>query len=145
MKKNKIILLSLLILALAISCNKSNDKEVKKELDTTETISTNSIIDWQGTYRGVIPCASCEGIETIIVLKSDTTYEKSERYLGEKAQIFIQKGKFEYIENESKIILNDENTKQFYLLLQDALIMLDPDGNRNTGELADDYILQKKR
>ena len=145
MNKNKIIFLSLLILALAISCNKSNDKEAKKGQDTTETISTNSVIDWQGTYRGVIPCASCEGIETIIVLKSDTTYEKSERYLGEKTQLFIQKGKFEYIENESKIILTDGDIKQSYLLVQDALIMLDSDGNRNTGELADDYILQKKR
>jgi copper homeostasis protein (lipoprotein) len=34
------------------------------------------------TFRGVLPCADCEGIEYTITLRADGTYWRSRRYLG---------------------------------------------------------------
>src|SRR5690606_28208858 len=43
--------------------------------------SRNSL-DWAGTYRGVLPCADCEGIETLITLTEDGGFREHTRYLG---------------------------------------------------------------
>src|SRR5690606_18798136 len=43
--------------------------------------SRNSL-DWAGTYRGVLPCADCEGIETVITLAEDGSFREHTRYLG---------------------------------------------------------------
>ena len=42
--------------------------------------SRNSL-DWAGTYRGVLPCADCPGIETTVTLRADGTYSATSRYL----------------------------------------------------------------
>src|SRR6187431_1282003 len=43
--------------------------------------SMNSV-DWVGTYRGVLPCASCEGIETELTLNKNKTYDLITRRIG---------------------------------------------------------------
>ncbi|MBL8321182.1 MAG: copper resistance protein NlpE N-terminal domain-containing protein, partial [Acinetobacter sp.] len=56
--------------------------------DTAETS-----LDWAGKYKGVLPCADCEGIEMELELKSDKTYELTEEYLGKgKGNEFKTKG-----------------------------------------------------
>lgn len=46
--------------------------------------SSRVCLDWQGTYRDVLLCADCEGIETVITLLEleDGSYQRSVRYLG---------------------------------------------------------------
>ena len=35
--------------------------------------SSATSLDWEGVYRGVVPCADCEGIVTTITLRRDGT------------------------------------------------------------------------
>jgi len=49
--------------------------------------SLNSL-DWPGIYRGVLPCADCEGIETEIKINADLTYVISSTYLGKNEEAF---------------------------------------------------------
>lgn len=101
-------------------------------------------LDWAGVYSGIVPCADCEGIETTITLNSDRTYIRQTKYLGRDDKIFEQKGAFTWDQDGGKIQLQDAvGGPDRYLVGENALIQLDKDGNRITGEMADKYILRK--
>jgi heat shock protein HslJ len=101
-------------------------------------------LDWAGVYSGVVPCADCEGIETTITLNSDRTYLRQTKYLGRDDKVFEQKGAFTWDQDGGKIQLQDAvGGPDRYLVGENALIQLDKDGNRITGEMADKYILRK--
>ena len=80
--------------------------------DTAETS-----LDWPGEYKGVFPCADCQGIETELELKANVTYELKQKYLGKgKNSEFKVKGTFSFdADNPAMISLNQagENRKFF--------------------------------
>ncbi|MCW8037810.1 MULTISPECIES: copper resistance protein NlpE [Acinetobacter] len=80
--------------------------------DTAETS-----LDWAGEYKGVFPCADCEGIKMELELKADKTYELTEEYLGKGAgKEFKSKGSFSFDTKNPSIITLDkaaENRKFF--------------------------------
>ena len=41
--------------------------------------NAQNALDWNGTYQGLLPCASCEGIATELVLNDDGTYRLQPR------------------------------------------------------------------
>jgi uncharacterized lipoprotein NlpE involved in copper resistance len=45
-------------------------------------VSSQTTTDWSGTYRGVLPCASCEGIQTELTLNKNKTYDLITRQIG---------------------------------------------------------------
>ncbi|MCH7403183.1 copper resistance protein NlpE [Belliella kenyensis] len=102
-------------------------------------------LDYMGVYKGVLPCADCEGIETIIELESGNSYVKKTIYLGKKDQQVIESsGTFSWLEDGNTIILETEDEPNKYLVGENVLFHLDMDGNRITGELADNYRLVKE-
>ncbi|AVV86049.1 copper resistance protein NlpE [Shewanella putrefaciens] len=106
----------------------------------TGDTSQNSL-DWPGNYEGVLPCASCEGIETHISLKADNSFELKSIYLGKDEKIFKVTGTAVWDAQGQKITLADGTQ---YLVGENQLIMLDTEGKRITGELATNYVLKKK-
>ncbi len=76
----------------------------------------------QTTYYGIVPCASCPGIETWLTIKGDK-YELKEQYLEEKDGLFITKGKIKKVENSNIIILEDEKgSKREFIIKNDTVI-----------------------
>ncbi len=109
--------------------------------------NSQNALDWDGTYSGITPCASCEGIKTLLTLKRDNRYILESEYLGRSDKTFIEQGVFEWHSGGSKITLIDdpadkEPGKQF-LVGENQLFMLDSAGNRIVGALADSYRLVK--
>lgn len=106
--------------------------------------SQNSL-DWWGTYTGVLPCASCEGIKTTVTLTRDLNYTMKAVYLGEGENDFLQIGTFRWNKAGNTITLSDSDggDAQFFVG-ENQLIRLDRDGNRITGSLAENYILKKQ-
>jgi copper homeostasis protein (lipoprotein) len=144
--KNKVFLSSIIIVMMSFSC--SSEKVVEKEeiLEINPSMASNSrnSLDWKGVYKGTIPCADCEGIETSITLKSDETFQRSLKYLGKEDNYFFDDGTFVWNESGSKITLTalDGNTSQ-YQVGENVLFHLDQEGNRITGDLAENYKLAK--
>lgn len=106
--------------------------------------SANSL-DWAGVYKGVVPCADCEGIETSITLHADKTFMLSTRYMGKKQTAIEEKGSFSW--NEAGTILTLAGLKEKptqYQVGENKLTQLDMSGNKITGNLADKYVLQKQ-
>uniref|UniRef100_UPI004047C657 copper resistance protein NlpE n=1 Tax=Shewanella baltica TaxID=62322 RepID=UPI004047C657 len=114
--------------------------EAAKTVPVGDT-SQNSL-DWAGSYEGVLPCASCEGIQTLITLQSDNSFVQETVYLGKDEEILKLMGKAAWDEKGQKITLEDGTQ---YLVGENQLIMLDTEGQRITGDLAANYVLKKKQ
>ena len=93
---------------------------------------------------GVIPCADCGGIETTLELRADGTYSLTEIYKDKKDGRFESSGKFQWDAANACITVGEGDDMISYIVEGDHLIMLDQDGHRVTGELADHYVLTKQ-
>lgn len=105
--------------------------------------SQNSL-DWDGTYKGVLPCADCEGIETEITIDVDGNYTRKVTYLKDgNKDTYTEQGLFAWNKEGTKIILKSTSDNKYYQVGENYLQVLDLKGNTITGALADKYILQK--
>ena len=152
--KKVLIAVSLVFLSL-ISCQKQAEKDGKSDDTTTvvndsasSTVSdehnSQNSLDYLGMYKGVLPCADCNGISTNIILSKDLSYEIITVYLGKREKIHREKGTFTWNKEGNTIILNEiKNAPNQYFVGENTLIQLDMEGKRITGELANKYVLVK--
>ncbi|MGB5887821.1 MAG: copper resistance protein NlpE [Acinetobacter venetianus] len=151
--KKSIIALSLASVFL-VACSKADNKNNQEQTPTaaSEAVAVDSAhtaensLDWNGTYKGVLPCADCEGIETELELNADKTYELKETYLGKgDGKAFESKGSFQFDTNNTSVIeLDKTGDNRKYFVAEGYLKALDMEGNEITGDLADKYELKKE-
>ena len=72
-RDRKKVILAVVCIAFAMtSCKKENkadsDGANTEKSSTSLAKSSENVLDWDGTYKGVTPCADCEGIETTVTL-----------------------------------------------------------------------------
>ena len=153
----KIIITFFLLIAF-ISCKKEsaasegvNEKKddtlnIKVEDTIVTTIdNSNTSLDWTGLYKGVTPCADCEGIETEITLNTNLTYKKTTKYLGKNdVQVNTVEGRFVWSSEGINItMLGIKDAPSQYLVGENKLFQLDMSGKKITSNLASKYILLK--
>ena len=138
---------------LFISCKKEI-KEVEIKTDSVSKVAiekqldahySHNSLDWQGTYKGVTPCADCEGIETEITLNADLTFTLKTKYLGKgDGKVFQETGSFVWDKTGGIISLEGlKGRPSQYKVGENRLIQLDMEGNVITGDLAEKYVLTK--
>lgn len=127
------------------TANTSSRAETAAQQEQTLHIGDNSEVslDWAGTYRGLLPCADCPGIRTVLTLRTDRTYLLQRRYLERGEDAFTYEGSFTWDPTGSYITLSEESGGGKFLVGENRLFQLDGDGQRITGELADLFILTK--
>lgn len=162
--KNQFLLLGALSTGMLLSCNSPQPNETAHAGDTAmkaaaqpamqsaamsatqtgdEHNSRNSV-DWYGVYKGTVPCADCNGIETTITLARDNTFTRNQVYSGKSDQAIFDKGSFTWDSTGSNIsIKGQDGTAQVYKVGENVLFLLDKNGKRITGSNADKYILKK--
>ncbi len=142
--KSHFLYIPLIAFFLLSSCN--NSKKTDSELNNSdiEIMANNSMnsLDWEGTYEGLLPCADCEGIKTVITVNKDNTYVIKEIYSGGEIVPVESKGNFIWDEKGQKISFSDVN-RHSYFVGENTLTLLDNEGHKITGELAEKYILKK--
>jgi len=99
-------------------------------------------LDWAGAYRGVLPCADCAGIETVVVLAMDGTYRTQSRYLGKDGRISSDQGRFTWNEAGNTVTFAGGEPAR-YAVGENRLTRLALDGSRITGALAERYVLTR--
>ena len=146
----KILGLSLVltsILLLSCSNNKKNEPQAEMTVKTYTEDSHNAknSIDYKGTYKGDLPCADCEKIEVELKL-DDNDYKRTSVYHknGQTTKV-EEKGTYSWDQSGNTITLNgvDGSSPNKYFVAENYLMQLDMDGNRITGEMANNYILRK--
>lgn len=103
--------------------------------------SRNSL-DWAGSYRGVLPCADCEGIETVVNLSRDGSFREHTRYLGKDGPDFSRRGVFAWSDDGSTVTLAGDPPFP-YRVGENHLTRLALDGSAVAGALASRYVLTK--
>ncbi|AXF60488.1 copper homeostasis/adhesion lipoprotein NlpE [Leclercia sp. W6] len=83
----------------------------------------------QQSWRGVLPCADCEGIETSLFLEKDGTWVMNQHYQGAKApSSFASYGS--WARTADKLVLTDtQGEKHYFRAKGEGLEMLDREGN----------------
>lgn len=116
----------------------------KPPTKTTVPTADNSMnsVDWNGVYYGILPCADCEGIETVMQLKTDKSYSLQTKYLGRSPAINASTGTFTWNKEGNKITLDNDHPG-VYLVGENKLVHLDKDGKTISGNQADKYVLLK--
>ena len=157
--------LGLILVLLILSCNSSNEQKDEQRNNTATVTKTEdslkleavkdslkndslhyaqNTLDWEGKYKGVLPCADCQGIETTISLDTNKTFKATFKYLGkDKSTGYNSSGKMSWLDS-SRIGLDDGSgnvTK--YFVGKNQLIQLDVDGQRIQGDLSNMFILTK--
>lgn len=136
----------------AFSCNKPKDRienddkkrEIEKPIANPDNHNSLNSLDWKGTYKEILPCANCEGVETILTLNSDGTYILITNYLGRNDALEEEeRGIFSWEKNGSVIKLATSQSQ--YKVGENLLWQLDVDGKLITGKLSDHYILKKSQ
>lgn len=102
-------------------------------------------LDWSGTYQGIVPCADCEGILTVVTLRKDMTYAFSAAYLGKPGKPIEIAGTFSWNDAGNTVILAGlENRPNKYFVGERHLLQLDMKGNKIEGASASLYRLQQQ-
>lgn len=135
MKLIHILFLSFLI---ALGCKNQNSLQKSNNLDKNNKI--------YGVYYGIVPCASCSGIETILTLQKNDSFLLQTKYLVDSPiQNFENiKGSFSINDNILTLNINSKySMPNQYKIKSNEIIQLDLEGNEIKGNLAQLYILSK--
>lgn len=98
-----------------------------------------------GGFTGILPCASCPGIETTIEFKADGYYNLSEAHMGEGKGPQNADGTWT-VEEDGKVVRLDpsdraEPDRVYAIVSKDEITMLDSGGNPAESRL--DYSLKR--
>jgi uncharacterized lipoprotein NlpE involved in copper resistance len=147
------LLLFILLLSFFISCQKQTDSKAVTQdsiakvdsLQNVEAHNAKNSLDYIGTYKGILPCADCEGLETVICINENNTYNIKTKYQGKGDKTFEQKGTFSWNKAGNTIVLdNEERGPNQYFVGENTLTQLDLSGKKITGDLASTYVLAKQ-
>ncbi|MDR0228335.1 MAG: copper resistance protein NlpE [Flavobacteriaceae bacterium] len=154
--KKGILAVAMLAMSVAfVSCKTDKKEETTEQAPveaTTEEQTQESkdehtaekSLDWAGTYAGTLPCASCPGMDTTIVLNEDGTFARTTVYQEKKDGKVEDKGSFTWDATGSIITLKAGEEATMYKVQEGSLLMLDQEGKEITGEMAKLYVLAKK-
>lgn len=147
MKKILILGLSLALFAACGQTNKQKEGQEAEAATTTEEVDMHNAqnsLSYFGVYEGVTPCADCEGIKVKVTINKDDTFSLHNAYIknGKEEQPTDFTGKYVWDETGSIITLEEvKDAPSKFFVAEGSLIILDQEGNKIEGELADKYVL----
>jgi len=101
----------------------------RAEMQVLEPTQAEALKPMQQSWRGVLPCADCEGIETSLFLEKDGSWVMNQHYQGAKApSSFASYGT--WARTADKLVLTDTTgEKRYFRAKGEGLEMLDMQGN----------------
>lgn len=108
---------------LLMGCNNRNEVQ---PLQVVQPLEAKAM---QQSFRGLLPCADCEGIDTALFLEKDGSWVMNQRYQGAPQPTqFASWGK--WARTADKLVLTDTNgEKRYFRVKGENLEMLDREGN----------------
>lgn len=104
-------------------CNNRADDTVQK------TGQDEALQPMQQSWRGILPCADCEGIETTLFLNQDGTWIMNERYLRSLKGAVVLGSRGRWARTAEKLVLTDDKgNKRYFRAKGDKLDLQRPDG-----------------
>jgi len=155
-KMKKIILATFTIAAFVVSSCKTEVEKVKDEENSKEykvgieigNVSAEKSIQYEGTYKGILPCyeKDCKEVEMEIKLLPNKGYVYSTKRLGLDKMAIMTTGTFQFKEDGNTIVFPEiANVPNAFLVEEGKIIQLDK--NQKKIESADSakFVLTKEK
>ena len=124
MKKIVLSAVAACSLFILYGCNHRGEGEMLQATAITE------LKPMEQSWRGVLPCADCEGIETSLFLEKDGTWIMNERYQGVSREPSSFASYGTWARTADRLVLTDsKGEKSWYRVTGERLEMLDRSGN----------------
>ena len=91
-------------------------------------------------FTGTLPCASCPGIETHLLIDS-TGFREITRYIDENGGYNTTYGTWDVSESDSLFLMSNDELYKAFIIENDSLLLLDQSGNIIIGDLEENYLL----
>lgn len=132
----------LLLFVVIVGCQ---NQTVKKNDRNNDVHNARNSVDYIGTYKGILPCVDCQGLDTELSVNENSTFNLKVKYQGKGEKIYLQKGHFTWNKKGNTIILTDvRNAPNQYFVGENTLTQLDIYGKKIKGSKAEEYILSKQ-
>ena len=132
----------LLLFVVIVGCQ---NQTVKKNDRNNDVHNARNSVDYIGTYKGILPCVDCQGLDTELSVNENSTFNLKVKYQGKGEKIYLQKGHFTWNKKGNTIILTDvRNAPNQYFVGENTLTQLDIYGKKIKGSTAEEYILSKQ-
>lgn len=146
-KNTSLFLFTLLIMSCTQKVKDERTEEIVADssgIVVNDEHNAKNSLDYMGYYRGIVPCADCEGIQTELILEEKSFVLKT-MYLNVSNHKFSkQEGTYSWSKDGNTIILEGiKNGPSQYFVGENYLIQLDLKGKRISGDLAYKYVLDK--
>lgn len=139
-----VILAALILVGCAKKADHTSNQDIATSNDTVKDASTTqNLLDWEGTYKGILPAADAPGIDMTIILYPDSTFSQTYFFIDKKVKPVTSSGKFTWNADRDIITLESLTPPEQYLISEGRITHLDAEGNLFTGEVAKRQILTK--
>lgn len=139
---------------LIVACNNSKNKQQKvpemptiqkteERVQQPDSHNSRNSLDYQGTYKGILPTVSGAEVEVTIIL-TDSTYQETIKYVEKSHKSVETSGKYTWDKDGRIIILEGHDVPNKFRVEENRIRRLDKDGNMITGTQADQYLLKKQ-
>ena len=137
-------------LGFILACNQAKPEQADQQTPSADTLAASGTptdsLTWPGMYKGTTPCADCSGVETTLMLNTDSTYVLNLVYIDAKSKAPVEaKGRFRWMPGTNTVILDGLlNMPSQYSVGQNMLMQMDMTGQPIAGPNAAQYILMKQ-
>ncbi|MDO5090677.1 MAG: copper resistance protein NlpE [Cardiobacteriaceae bacterium] len=145
MQANKLILCTFISLTLITGCSSSDNKDNRSAdpaANTQPLANARQSQNWLGTYQGILPCANCEGIATMVVLENNGKYTLRTRQLGLEDKDRKYQGTYSW-KNDSTLVLSGDAQEKVFTVYDGYLQAMMPDGSPIPAHPGANYRLEK--
>ena len=148
MKQNLLSVMTVAAMIAAVGCTsqkKENAQRVESKIQTIDLNDkqANTIF---GTYKGTFPCADCGGKDINLTIQADGTYCLKYKYQDKDERLIEENGTYSILDDTLVMTVTPSSgDKTYYKYVHGDLVLSDSLGTVNNGELADMYVLKRKK
>jgi len=139
---NKFINITILVLLTVFILFRINT--ALNQMNSDDEQVSQSIEDLPAVFSGVLPCADCPGIETVIVL-NETGFEELSHYQERGNNLFQEEGTWSLSGDTLKLYRSEDELYKAFIFSRDQIKLMDQDLQPITGELEDYYTFDRSQ
>lgn len=102
--------------------------------------SARTALDWNGIYKGTVPCEDCAGTDLLLELKMDGQYSLGRSYVDKMSATVMEDGAITWNEAGNTVQVGEYH----FFVAENQLFLVDQDEQRLMDEEGNPYILTKE-
>jgi uncharacterized lipoprotein NlpE involved in copper resistance len=107
----------------------SSDSAANEASQVDDGQNSESLLDWMGTYAGILPCDDCEELQAEVTLGENGRFSRKLVYKGKSKTPLLSMGMFEWNEAGSEVTLKSfKGNSQVFKVVENRLIYQLPEG-----------------